>query len=173
MTGISAPGPWVAKLEADGVRHRASRSSTRGWSLTADLRAAVELWRILRAERFDVLHTHNPKPGIYGRIVGRLAGVPRVVNTNHGLYAIEGPGLRSALVLAAEGVDGPVLARRAAAERGGHGPPGPLAADGGPRRTRLLGNGVDLARFRPPADAAEPGPAPAPLGVPPGAGRGR
>ena len=23
-----------------------------------------------------MLHTHNPKPGLYGRIVGRLAGVP-------------------------------------------------------------------------------------------------
>jgi glycosyltransferase involved in cell wall biosynthesis len=166
VTGISAPGPWVAKLEADGVRHRALRSSTRGWSLAADLRAAVELWRILRAERFDVLHTHNPKPGIYGRIVGRLAGVPRVVNTNHGLYATEGPSLRSALVLAAEGVaarfshvellqneeDMARLARWRLTARG---------------RTRLLGNGVDLARFRPPADAAERARARAALGVPP------
>ena len=39
----------------------------------ADLPAAAELWRILRRERPDVLHTHNPKPGLYGRVVGRLA----------------------------------------------------------------------------------------------------
>ena len=61
--------------------------STRSMSLRGDLRAARNLWRILRAERPDVLHTHNPKPGLYGRIVGRLAGVPRVVHTTHGLYA--------------------------------------------------------------------------------------
>ena len=55
----------------------------------ADLRAARQLWRLLRRHRVDVLHTHNPKPGIYGRIVGRLAGVPIVVNTIHGLYATD------------------------------------------------------------------------------------
>jgi hypothetical protein len=53
----------------------------------ADLRAAYQLWGILRRERPDVLHTHNPKPGLYGRVIGRLAGVPVVVNTVHGLYA--------------------------------------------------------------------------------------
>jgi glycosyltransferase involved in cell wall biosynthesis len=154
VTGISAPGPWVAAVEADGVRHLALRSSTRGWSLAADLRAAAELWRILRRERFDVLHTHNPKPGVYGRIVGRLAGVPLVVNTNHGLYATEGRSLRAAAVLALEGlaarfshlelIQNPEDLARLARWR--------LTS---PRRTRLLGNGVDLDRFRPPADAAE------------------
>ncbi|MEO5838822.1 MAG: sugar transferase [Acidimicrobiales bacterium] len=85
--GISAPGPYVAELEAAGIRHIALESSTRSMNVIADLKSAVELWRILRRERPDVLHTHNPKPGIYGRIVGRLAGVPVVVNTVHGLYA--------------------------------------------------------------------------------------
>jgi len=56
-------------------------------NLLSDLRAARSLWRILKIERPYVLHTHNPKPGIYGRILGRLAGVPRVVHTTHGLYA--------------------------------------------------------------------------------------
>ena len=55
---------------------RAARRRPAAWSLSADLRAACELWRILRRERLDVLHTHNPKPGLYGRVVGRLAGVP-------------------------------------------------------------------------------------------------
>ena len=35
----------------------------------------------------DIVHTHNPKPGVYGRIAARLAKVPAVVNTVHGLYA--------------------------------------------------------------------------------------
>jgi glycosyltransferase involved in cell wall biosynthesis len=147
--GISAAGPWVATLEAAGVRHIALRSSTRGWSLTSDVKAAVELWRILRRERFDVLHTHNPKPGLYGRVVGRLAGTPVVVNTNHGLYVAD-PGIRRAVLLALEGIaarfsdaelvqneeDLAVLTRWRLNRR---------------RRTRLLGNGVDLGRFRPPS----------------------
>ena len=70
--GISAPGPYADELEAEGIRHVPLGSSTRGMNLLADLRAAAELWRILRRERPDVLHTHNPKPGVYGRIVGRM-----------------------------------------------------------------------------------------------------
>ena len=85
--GISAPGPWVADIESAGIRHIALVSSTRGMNLLADARAARELWGILRRERFDILHTHNPKPGLYGRILGRIARVPIAINTVHGLYA--------------------------------------------------------------------------------------
>src|SRR5262249_17006723 len=67
--GISAPGPWVAELEAEGIEHFPLHSSTRSMSIASDLRAARELSRIVRRERIDVLHTHNPKPGLYGRAV--------------------------------------------------------------------------------------------------------
>ena len=46
--GISAPGPWVPDLEAAGIRFRPLSSSTRSFSLLSDLRAARELWRVLR-----------------------------------------------------------------------------------------------------------------------------
>lgn len=151
---ISAPGPDVPFVEGLGVRHLALTASTRGMSLGADLRAAAQLWRILRSERFDVLHTHNPKPGVYGRVLGRLAGVPIVVNTVHGLYATpESPLLKRAVVYVLEWLaarfsdmelvqnpeDVDLLARLRIVPR---------------RRLRLLGNGVDLSRFSPDAAAA-------------------
>jgi glycosyltransferase involved in cell wall biosynthesis len=144
----------VARLEADGVGHVALPSSTRGWNLGADVRSVRELWRILRRERFDVLHTHNPKPGLYGRIVGRLAGVPIVVNTNHGLFFSDGRRVQRAAVLALEGV----AARFSDAELVQNPEDMSLLTRwrlNRPSRTRLLGNGVDLSRFRPPADDAE------------------
>src|SRR5207344_2538552 len=61
--------------------------ATRAWDPLADLRAFVELVGIFRRGRFDVVHTHNPKPGLMGRIAARLAGVPIVVNTVHGFWA--------------------------------------------------------------------------------------
>ncbi len=86
-----------------GIRHIPLHSSTRASDPVADLRAARELYGIVRRERFDVLHTHNPKPGVYGRIVGRLARVPMVVNTVHGLYATEDdPWARAAAVYGLE-----------------------------------------------------------------------
>jgi glycosyltransferase involved in cell wall biosynthesis len=147
--GVSAPGPDVESLARDGIRHVPLTASTRAMNPLADLRAAAELWRILRRERPDVLHTHNPKPGLYGRVVGRLAGVPIVVNTNHGLYATAEHGrLRRTAVLGMEAVaarfshaelvqnpeDLDLLLRRRVNRRS---------------RTQLLGNGIDLQRFRP------------------------
>ena len=164
VVGISAPGPWVGPLADEGVRHVTLPSSTRGWNIRADVRAAIDLWRILRAERVDVVHTHNPKPGVYGRIAGRLAGVPVVVNTNHGLWFGDGTPLRRAAVLLLEGI----AARFSDAELVQN--PEDLALLvrwrlNSPGRTELLGNGVDLARFRPPIDAAERATARAALGV--------
>jgi glycosyltransferase involved in cell wall biosynthesis len=154
VLGISAPGPWVEDLEAAGIRHVPLRSSTRAPSLGADARAARELRAVLREERPTVLHTHNPKPGVYGRVVGRLTGVPVVVNTVHGLYAMptDPPAKRAAVysleaVAArfsdAELVQNPedlALMRRLHLTR---------------RDARLLGNGVDLTRFDPACRTAE------------------
>jgi glycosyltransferase involved in cell wall biosynthesis len=154
VLGISAAGPDVAMLEERGMRHVPLASSTRSMDLLADLRAARELWAVLRRERPDVLHTHNPKPGIYGRIVGRLAGVPRVVHTTHGLYATPQDRLpKRAVVYALEAVasrfshvelvqspeDLELMSRLRLAPR---------------RKLRLLGNGVDLTRFRLPEAGA-------------------
>ena len=87
VIGISAPGPFVAKLEADGIRHVPLSHATRGWSLQSDLRAFNELRKLFRELQPDIVHTHNPKPGIYGRLAAKAARVPVIVNTQHGLYA--------------------------------------------------------------------------------------
>jgi glycosyltransferase involved in cell wall biosynthesis/ribosomal protein S18 acetylase RimI-like enzyme len=145
--GISAPGPWVEELEAAGIRHVPLTASTRGMSLLNDFKAMVQLWRVLKREKFTVLHTHNPKPGLYGRILGRWAGVPLVVNTMHGLYATEDDAaLKRAVVYSLEAV----AARFSDVEL--HQNEEDLALC---RRThilpkpkgQLLGNGVDLDRF--------------------------
>jgi len=145
--GVSAPGPWVEELERDGIRHVPLTASTRGMSPGNDFKAMLQFWRVLRRERFTVLHTHNPKPGLYGRILGRLAGVPLVVNTLHGLYATEDDSpLKRAVVYALEAV----AARFSDAEL--HQNYEDLEFC---RRTRilpagrghLLGNGVNLERF--------------------------
>ena len=147
--GISAPGPYAEELEDLGIRHIPLLASTREMSVSADLRSAIQLWRVLRREDLDVLHTHNPKPGVYGRLIGRLAGVPIVVNTVHGLYATEDSSLPKRLAVYAleafasrfsdaELVQSPedyalLTARRITR----------------PAKTKLLGNGVDLSRFNP------------------------
>ena len=154
--GISAEGPWVPELESAGVTHLALGSSTRGMDLGADVRSAVELYRILKANPVDVLHTHNPKPGIYGRIVGKLAGVPIVVNTVHGLYATEDDPLAKRIIvylleaIAARFSDGELAQNIEDVELMNryH----ITVRD----KMRLLGNGVDLTRFDPERVGDEP-----------------
>jgi glycosyltransferase involved in cell wall biosynthesis len=85
VAGISADGPDVAVIEAHGIPHFAV-PMTRRFTPLADLRALWALTRLMRRERFDIVHTHTPKAGLLGQLAARLSGVPVVVNTLHGFY---------------------------------------------------------------------------------------
>ena len=148
VIGASAPGPFIGDLAAAGIRHVPVRNASRAVTPTRDLAALVELRAMFRSLRPDIVHTHNPKPGIYGRLAARSAGVPAIVNTVHGLYAQpDDRVLKKAPVYALE--------RLAAACSDAElvqnvEDLGTLRRLGVPRsRLHLLGNGVDLDRFSP------------------------
>lgn len=148
VVGVSAPGPHVAALRARGVRHLALSSATRSMDPVRDGRAFAELLGVLRRLRPTILHTHNPKPGLYGRLAGRLAGVPVVVNTVHGLYALPEDRLaKRALVYGLERL----AATWSQAELVQNPEDLETLARIGVRREQLvlLGNGIDLDRFDP------------------------
>ncbi len=146
VVGASAPGPFVERLEARGIRHLPLHHATRAMDLAEDVKAMYELRELFVRERPAVVHTHNPKPGVYGRLAARSAGVPVVVNTVHGLYALPGdPLARRAVVYGLERVaaacsDQELLQNVEDLDV--------LLHLGIPRqRITVLGNGVDLARF--------------------------
>jgi glycosyltransferase involved in cell wall biosynthesis len=49
-----------------------------------DVSAILKLYRLLRARRPHIVHTHTAKAGFLGRVAARLARVPIVVHTYHG-----------------------------------------------------------------------------------------
>jgi len=49
-----------------------------------DIRALYKIWRILKKEKPDVVHTHSSKAGIIGRIAAKLAGIKVIIHTIHG-----------------------------------------------------------------------------------------
>ena len=164
VIGVSAPGPFVPQLESWGIRHEPLRHATRSVAIGQDAMALVELWRLFRRIRPDIVHTHNPKPGVYGRVAARAAGVSGVVNTVHGLYASPEDRIeRRAAVY--------TLERIASMCSGAELFQNPedldvLARLGVPsHKLVLLGNGVELERFHPRADEGSRRRARADLGV--------
>ena len=146
VIGVSAAGPFVPQLESWGVRHEPLRHATRSLAVRQDVMALAELWQLFRRLKPDIVHTHNPKPGLYGRVAARAAGVPGVVNTVHGLYASpEDRTSRKAVVY--------TLERAASLCSGAELVQNPEDLDvlsrlGVPSaKLVLLGNGVDLKRF--------------------------
>ena len=148
VIGMSAPGEWVERLTADGIRHVPLRHATRAVAPSHDARAFGELRNLFRELRPDIVHTHNPKPGVYGRLAARAARVPVIVNTVHGLYATpEDSRVRRTVVYTLER-----LAARASHAELVQNPEDVevLARLGIPRpKLHLLGNGIDLTRFDP------------------------
>jgi glycosyltransferase involved in cell wall biosynthesis len=146
VLGISSPGPYVQHVEHLGVRHVPLPALTRSWSVRSDLAAARQLWRAIKHERPDVLHTHNPKTGVLGRVLGRLARVPVVVNTCHGLWAApEDRWIKRVVVLAVEAL----AAQFSHAELYQNADDRQALRWVVPeRKAAVVGNGVDLERFR-------------------------
>jgi glycosyltransferase involved in cell wall biosynthesis len=85
VSTISAPGVDVPVLEAAGIRH-IPVAMTRNMTPGTDLLSLWQLYRVMRRERFTIVHTHNPKPGLLGQLAARMARVPIVINTLHGFY---------------------------------------------------------------------------------------
>ena len=87
LTGPSEgrEGQLLDKMKNPGIEIVESPLFVREISPLTDLRALFYLRDFLRERKFDVIHTHSSKAGILGRIAGRMAGVPMVVHTIHGL----------------------------------------------------------------------------------------
>jgi glycosyltransferase involved in cell wall biosynthesis len=53
--------------------------------------ALWRLYRLVRRERVDVLHSHNFSANLWGRLVGLLAGVPTLIATEHTVSSVKSP----------------------------------------------------------------------------------
>ena len=144
--GISSPGPDVPVIEAAGIRH-IPVPMTRNVTPMADLVALWRLYRVMRRERFTIVHAHTPKAELLGQVAAHLAGVPIVVDTFRGIYFRNDmhPLWRLLFVvmarIAANCADVVLSQSRANMQ---------LAIQEGicsPEKIKYLGNGIDVRRF--------------------------
>ncbi|MFE3072705.1 glycosyltransferase [Streptomyces sp. NPDC059247] len=144
---LTNPGAVAEGIEADGTP-----VTDLGMAGNRDLGALPRLAGIVRRGRYDLVHTHLYRACVYGRAAARLAGVRRIVATEHSLgeTQIEGRPLSAgtrALYLASERLGTSTVAVSASVARR-------LADWGVPRdRIRVVPNGIETDRFAFDADA--------------------
>ncbi|PYM09397.1 MAG: hypothetical protein DMD82_00265 [Candidatus Rokuibacteriota bacterium] len=147
---ICMDGPYVGPLRESGVPVETA-SMPRGLNPLRMLLSTFEMAAYMRRERIDLVHTHCSMPGILGRVAAKLAGVPVIVHTVHGYHVHDrwNPVMRNIYTLAEKfcgrftdmmltqnRTDFEFVRRQRI-----------VPAD----RLRLIGNGIDLGRFRPAA----------------------
>lgn len=143
-----ADGPGAEALRREGFRYRPV-PITRSLAPLHQLRAVATLALSLRRERPDLVHTHTPVGGVVGRGAAIIAGSSAIVHTFHGL-PFRGNSLSS--VERAFLVVERVLARRTNRffSQAANDVARAVALRIARREdTIVIGNGIDLARFRP------------------------
>ena len=67
---------------------------TRKITILKDLKATYNLYKLIRKEKPDIVHTHTPKAGIVGMLASCLAKVPIRLHTVAGLPLLETTGIK-------------------------------------------------------------------------------
>lgn len=145
---VCGGGPLVEELELAGFAVRVVENSRR-LDPFADVRTLASYVALFRRGGYDVVHTHNPKVNALAALAARVAGVPRVVSTVHGLYSHERQrpvvrGVWKTLEALSARLADLVLCQSAEDVRTARW--GRIVPDA---RLRSLGNGIDLERFSP------------------------
>lgn len=82
-------GNMMALAQEKGVKPVLIPDLGREIDLKKDMKALYKIYKLIKSERPDIVHTHTAKAGAVGRIEAWLAGVPTIVHTFHG-HVFEG-----------------------------------------------------------------------------------
>jgi glycosyltransferase involved in cell wall biosynthesis len=72
------------QLEENKIKYFLIPELVRNVSPVKDIKTLLKLYRFLKKEKFDIVHTHTSKAGFLGRFAAKLAGIPIVIHTPHG-----------------------------------------------------------------------------------------
>lgn len=92
-------GELEIRLKEVGIRTIFLKNFMRDVRLRSEFFALLELFKLFRKERPDIIHINSSKVGGLGAVAGRLAGVKKIVFTSHGLvYEENRPALQKAII---------------------------------------------------------------------------
>jgi len=82
---VSSPGRYTDELKQDGYIVN-TVDIGRKIRPIANLKAIFALYRLIRREKFDIVHVHSPLAAMLGRVAAKMARAPIVIYTAHGFY---------------------------------------------------------------------------------------
>lgn len=102
VVAISSPGDALDEVRTrEGVRTIAVPME-RHISLFKDLKSLWRMWRVLRAEKPDMIHSITPKAGLISMMAAWLAGVPVRVHMFTGLVWPTSTGMKRRILMATD-----------------------------------------------------------------------
>lgn len=138
----------LPQAEAAGVRVEMLPSLRRPIRPWVDYQAYTDLVRRLRAERWDILHTHGSKAGVIGRLAAAKAGVPVIIHNVHGWghHGHMRPWMRQVYIRAERRAS--LVTDRFLVDATANRDKGLADGIGRPDQYVTVYNGIDIARFR-------------------------
>lgn len=92
VVGVAATGKELEEVgSTEGIEVKAIEMS-RKITPVQDLKSLWAMYKYLKHERPQIVHTHTPKAGIVGMLAAKLAGVPIRLHTVAGLPLMEATG---------------------------------------------------------------------------------
>ena len=102
VVAVASPGPEMATIaEREGVRTIAVPMERR-ISPFKDLKSLWQMWRVMRRERPDMVHSITPKAGLISMMAAWLARVPIRIHTFTGLVFPTSTGLKRRILMATD-----------------------------------------------------------------------
>lgn len=94
ITAISSDKKRLEKFGKDNNIKIKHIELTRKITPLQDLKTLWQLYKFLKKEKPQIVHTHTPKAGIIGMLAAKLAGVPSRLHTIAGLPLLEATGFK-------------------------------------------------------------------------------
>ena len=83
---VCSPGKWLESIRKEGIVVKEITIKRNVFSPVFDIISICKLFFYFKKEKFDIVFTFTPKPGLLGQLAAKLAGVPIIINTIFGFY---------------------------------------------------------------------------------------
>jgi glycosyltransferase involved in cell wall biosynthesis/lipopolysaccharide/colanic/teichoic acid biosynthesis glycosyltransferase len=101
---VSADGPELEQVVKNEDCPHVVVPMTRKITPWQDILCLIQLIRLIRKFRPDIVHSHTPKAGLLGMLAAKITGVPIRIHTIAGLPLTESKGLKKAVLKIVERV---------------------------------------------------------------------